>query len=64
MKNWIFSGYKYTTTTDINWGNIEDLQRIARRENRQLKDQRRIERCVVYPVPGTMPGIGQLCILR
>lgn len=60
----ILSGYKYTTSTVINWGNVKELKRIARHENRNFRKQRRIDRCVVYPISGPMPGMGQLCILR
>lgn len=64
MMNRLFAGYKYTTSTVIKWGDINELKRIARRENRNLRKQHRIDRCVVYPVSGPIGGIGQLCILR
>ena len=63
IKNY-FKGYKYTTSNVIQFGDYNELKKIAKRENRSLKKQRRIERIVVYPVPGTFYGKGQLCILR
>lgn len=60
----IFRGYRYTTSTVVKYDDYVKLQKIARKENRNLKKQNRIERLVVYPVPGTIRGIGQLCILR
>lgn len=60
----LLSGYKYTTSVVIGWGNFRDLKKEARSQNRRFKKQRRIDRCVVYPISGPMPGIGQLCILR
>ena len=60
----IFSGYKYTTSVVINWGEVDELKKEARRQNRNFKKQRRIERCVVYPISGPMSGMGYLCILR
>ena len=59
-----FQGYRYTTSTVIKYDDYWKLRKIAKSENRNLKKQRRIERLVVYPVPGTIKGIGQLCILR
>lgn len=64
MMNRIFSGYKYTTSVVINWGDVHELKKEARRQNRNFRKQRRIERCVVYPISGPMIGMGQLCILR
>lgn len=60
----LFSGYKYTTSTVINYGDIDELKRVAKKQNRMFKKQNRIDRCVVYPVSGPMAGVGQLCILR
>ena len=60
----LLSGYKYTTSVVIGWGGIRDLKKEARSQNRKFKKQRRIDRCVVYPISGPMPGIGYLCILR
>lgn len=60
----LLSGYKYTTSVVIGWGNVIELKKEARRQNRNFKKQRRIDRCVVYPISGPMPGMGQLCILR
>ena len=57
-------GYRYTTSVVINYGDANELRKMAKRENRNLRRQRRIDRLVVYPVPGQVPGIGQLCILR
>lgn len=64
MSTRLFSGYKYTTKVVFQYGDLHELKKLARRENRQLKKQRRIERCVVYPVPGCIGNMGQLCILR
>ena len=64
MKNQLSSGHKYTTSVTVNWGNVYDLKKEARRQNRQFKRQHRIDRCVVYPISGPMIGMGQLCILR
>ena len=63
IKNFV-RGYKYTTKDFIRYGNFKDLSKIAKLENRKLKKQRRIERLVVYPVPGTISGIGQLVVLK
>ena len=57
-------GYKYTTSTVIKYDDYWKLRKIAKRENRNLKRQNRVDRLVVYPVPGQIRGIGQLCILR
>lgn len=59
-----FSGYRYTTSTVVKYDDYDKLRKIAKRENRNLKKQRRVERLVVYPVPGPVKGVGQLCILR
>lgn len=59
-----FQGYKYTTSVVVKYDDYWKLKKIAKRENRQLKKQRRVERLAVYPVPGTIRGVGQLCILR
>ena len=63
IKN-LVSGYKYTTREVIRWGDWNELKRIAKSENRKFRKQRRIDRCVVYPVPGMMHNVGQLVILR
>ena len=63
IKNWLV-GYHYTTREVIRWGDFNELTKIAKSENRKFRKQRRIDRCVVYPVPGTMARVGQLCILR
>ena len=63
IKNY-FAGYKYTTSTVVKYGDYKELRRIAKKENRNLKKQRRVERLVVYPVPGRIVGVGQLCIMR
>lgn len=60
----LFSGYKYTTSVVFNWGDIDELKRLARKQNRKFRRQNRIDRCVVYPISGPMIGMGQLCILR
>lgn len=64
MSTRLFGGYKYTTKVVFNYDDYNKLVKIAKRENRRLKKQHRIERVVVYPVPGCMTGMGQLCILR
>lgn len=63
IKNFL-KGYKYTTSNVVQFGDYNELVKIAKRENRNLRKQRRVERIVVYPVPGTFYGKGQLCILR
>ena len=62
--NKLVKGHKYTTSRIIGFGDFFELKKMASRENRQLKRQRRVERIVVYPVPGTFYGKGQLFILR
>ena len=59
-----FQGYKYTTSVVVKYDDYQKLKKIAKRENRNLKKQRRVERLAVYPVPGCVGGVGQLCILR
>ena len=63
IKN-LVKGYRYTTSTVVRYGDWDDLNKLAKSENRKFRKQRRIDRCVVYPVPGTMSKVGQLCILR
>ena len=63
IRNYVV-GYRYTTSEVIRWGDYDELKKLAKRENRLMRRQRRIDRLVVYPVPGCMPGIGQLVILR
>ena len=63
IKNY-FKGYKYTTSNVVKFGDYCELVKIAKKENRNLKKQRRVERLVVYRVPGRFYGMGQLCILR
>ncbi len=62
LKYWL-SGYHYTTRNLIRYGDFKDLKKIAKLENRKLRRQRRIERLVVYPVPGSISGMGQLMVL-
>lgn len=57
-------GYHYTTKVVIRCGEWKELEQIAKSENRNFRKQHRIDRCVVYPIPGTMARMGQLCILR
>ena len=57
-------GYKYTTSVVIKYGDYLELVKLAKRENKNLRKQRRPERLMVYPVPGRIYGVGQLCILR
>ena len=59
-----FSGYKYTTSVVVKYDDYQKLRKIAKKENRSLRKQRRVERLAVYPVPGRIRGVGQLCILR
>lgn len=59
----LFHGYKYTTMDVIRYGDFHDLKKLARRENRRLKRGKFIGRYVVYPVPGSMVGVGQLVFL-
>lgn len=56
-------GYKYTSRTFIRYGNYQELKRIAKSENKFLKKCHRIERMAVYPVPGSLGGMGQLVVL-
>lgn len=62
-QNRLFRGYRYTTSVAIKIGDIQELKRIAKRENRSLKRSNSIDRLVVYPIPG-MGMLGQLCVLR
>ena len=62
--NKLVKGHKYTTSRILEFGDFYELKKLARKENRKFKKQRRIERLVVYPVPGTFYGKGQLFILR
>ena len=57
-------GYKYTTSVVVKYDDYGKLRKLAKRENKNLRKQRRPERLMVYPVPGQIRGIGQLCILR
>ena len=59
----LISGYKYTSSRVVTYGDFKELKKVARKENRNLRKQRRIERIAVYPVPGCMPGMGQLVLL-
>ena len=60
----ILRGYRYTTSSVIKYGEYSELKKLAKRENRKLRRQRRVDRLAVYPVPGQMPGMGQLVIMR
>ena len=62
IKNFV-SGYRYTTKEFIRYGDFNDLMKIAKAENKKLRKNRRIERLVVYPIPGTIAGMGQLVVL-
>lgn len=59
----LFRGYKYTTSVAIRVGDIQELRKLAKRENRGLRRSNSIDRLVVYPIPG-MGSLGQLCVLR
>lgn len=59
----LIRGYRYTSRVYIKSGDLHELKKIAKSENRQLRRQHRIERLRVYPIPGTMPNWGQLVIL-
>ena len=59
----LLHGYKYTTMDVIRYGDFHDLKKLARRENRRLKRGKFIGRYAVYPVPGSMIGVGQLVFL-
>jgi len=63
-KSDLVRGYRYTTSVSVRYGDAKELRKIAKRENRSLRRNNCIERLVVYPVPGQVPGIGQLCVLR
>lgn len=63
IKN-LLNGYKYTSETVVKYDDYNKLVKIARKSNKQLKKERRIERFMVYPVPGTIRGVGQLVILK
>ena len=62
IRNYI-RGYRYTTRRIISYGDYEELRRLAKQSNRQLRRERRVERFCVYPVPGCIPGIGQLVVM-
>lgn len=59
----LFRGYRYTTSVAIKMGDIHELRKLAKRENRGLRKSNSIDRLVVYPIPG-MGSLGQLCVLR
>lgn len=62
-KNSLVRGHVYEHECIIPYGNYKELTGIARRENRKLRKCREVMRFVVYPVPGLVPGIGQLFLL-
>ena len=63
IKNFI-RGYQYTSETVVKYDDYDKLVKIAKRSNKELRKQRRVERFAVYPVPGTIHGVGQLVILK
>lgn len=63
IKKDLLRGYRYTSMKIEGYYDIDELERFAKKENRKLRKERRVERYVVYPVPGCMPGMGQLFVL-
>ena len=59
----LICGYRYTSERLNTYGDFKELKRFAKKENRKLRKARRIERFAVYPVPGCMPGMGQMFLL-
>ena len=58
------SGYRYSTSVIVKYDDYQKLKKLAKQANRKLKKDRRIERFAVYPVPGCIHGVGQLCVLK
>lgn len=59
----LVAGYQYTGHRVVTYGNYEELKKAAKKRNKKLWRQHRLERFVVYPVPGCMPGVGQVVYL-
>lgn len=59
----LLCGYRYTSQKVTGYWDINELKKFAKKENRKLRKARRIERLAVYPVPGCMPGMGQMFLL-
>lgn len=59
----LLSGYKYTGYRVTTYGDFSKLKKFAKKENKKLWKNHRLERFVAYPVPGCMPGMGQLVYL-
>ena len=59
----LIRGYKYSTRRVVTYGDFQELRKLAKASNRQLRREHRLERFVVYPVPGCMPGMGQLMVM-
>ena len=59
----LVAGYQYTGHRLVTYGDFKELQKYAKKENKKLWKRHRLERMVAYPVPGCMPGMGQLVLL-
>ncbi len=59
----LIRGYRYTTKVFIKTGDFSELKKLAKRENRKLRREHRLERFKAYPIPGLLSNWGQLCIL-